>query len=155
MNNTVIEPPLIDDGYCFGCGPNNPIGLKLSFWWDDATGDYVTHYTPTREHQGWVGRIHGGLTAVVFDEVLSRVVLHTRDMKWVTAELSTRMIRPIVIGEPLEFRARIVLSRSRLTVSEGEAISLVDGVKVASGQAKMMPVPADQAQAWISSGVAY
>ncbi|MDR3709823.1 MAG: PaaI family thioesterase [Capsulimonadaceae bacterium] len=150
-DNNEMEPPLLDDGYCFGCGPNNPIGLHLTFAWDETTGDYVTSYTPTREHQGWVGRIHGGLTAVVFDEVLSRVVLYTRDMKWVTAELTTRMIRPIVIGEPLEFRARIVMSRSRLTISEGEAISKRDGVVVATGRAKMMPVPADQVDSWMPS----
>ena len=145
------QPPLEDDGYCFGCGPRNPIGLKLSFRWEQPTGDYVTEFTPAREHQGWVGRIHGGITAVVFDEVLSRVVLHTRDMRWVTAELTTRMIRPIVIGEPLIVRGRIVLSRSRLTVSEGEAVSRVDGATVATARCKMMRVPDDQAARWLTS----
>ncbi len=72
-NETQSATPLADDGYCFGCGPNNPIGLKLEFDWNSETGDYVTTYTPTREHQGWVGRIHGGLIGLVFDEVLSQV----------------------------------------------------------------------------------
>jgi len=146
------ETSLADDGYCFGCGPNNPIGLKLEFAWDEKTGDYTTSYAPTREHQGWVGRIHGGLIGVVFDEVLSRVVLVKRGMCWVTAELTTRMIRSIAIGEALEFRGRIVVQRSRITISEGEAVSLRDGAVVASARCKSMPVPASQADLWQRSG---
>ena len=153
MNSSILpEPPLVDDGYCFGCGPSNPIGLKLEFHWDEKSGDYVTSYTPAREHQGWEGRIHGGLIGLVFDEVLSRVVLYTRGMTWVTAELATRMIRPVAIGETIDIRGRIVLQRSRLTISEGEAVSRLDGVVVASARCKMMPVPQAQIDEWVRSG---
>ncbi len=143
--------PLADDGYCFGCGSNNPIGLKLEFDWNTETGDYVTTYTPTREHQGWVGRIHGGLIAVVFDEVLSRVVLAKLGYKWVTAELTTRMVKPVAIGETMHFRARIVLERSRLTISEGEAVDDA-GELFATAMCKMMPVPALEVEEWVRSG---
>lgn len=146
-SDTSTPPRLDDDGYCFGCGPANPIGLKLTFDWNSDTGDYVTTYTPTREHQGWVGRIHGGLIAVVFDEVLSRVVLKKRGYKWVTAELTTRMVRPVTIGEAMHFRGRIVTERSRLTISEGEAVN-DEGTLLASARCKMMAVPESQAALW-------
>ncbi|HEX5323739.1 MAG TPA: PaaI family thioesterase [Capsulimonadaceae bacterium] len=130
---------LTDDGYCFGCGPKNPIGLRLEFGWDDASGDYITRYTPSREHQGWEGRAHGGLVALVFDEVLSRVVLATEGLNWVTAELTTRLAQPVWVGETLLFRARVVSKRSRLIISSGEAYT-EKGKIVARGTAKMMPV---------------
>ena len=77
--------PLNDNGYCFACGPENPIGLRLTFRWEGDPPDYCTEYRPRREHQGWDDRIHGGLIAVVFDEVLSRVVLERHGHRWVTA----------------------------------------------------------------------
>jgi acyl-coenzyme A thioesterase PaaI-like protein len=141
-NNLLLE----DDGYCFGCGPNNPIGLKLRFDWDPETGDYFTKFHVEKEHQGWVGRIHGGLLAVAFDEVLSRVVLKKRGYRWVTAELTTRIIKPVLIGETLLVRGRITLAKSRLTISEGEAFDS-SGQLIAKGIEKMMPAPADQVAA--------
>ena len=131
--------PLADNGYCFGCGPNNPIGLRLTFDWDQATGDYTTTYVPRPEDQGWRDRVHGGLIALVFDEVLSRVVLATEGLFWVTAELTTRLQKPVSIGQPLLFRARIVGRRPRLMISSGEAYTQT-GEVVARATAKMMPV---------------
>jgi acyl-coenzyme A thioesterase PaaI-like protein len=128
---------LVDDAYCFGCGPNNPIGLRLTFEKNEETGDYTTLYHPVREHQGWVGRVHGGLLALVFDEVLSRVALTTLGLNWVTAELTTRMIRPAPIGSPLLFKARIVSQRSRLVVSSADALD-TDGQLIAVATAKLM-----------------
>jgi len=132
--------PLADDNYCFGCGSENPIGLRLTFTWDDSDGDYCTIYTPAREHQGWQNRTHGGLVGLVFDEVLSRVVLAKRGHRWVTAELTTRMVLPAIVGTPLYFRARIESERSRLITSVAEA-TLADGTLVATGKSKLMPVP--------------
>lgn len=129
---------LIDNGYCFGCGPNNPIGLRLAFEWDERTGDYATTYTPRPEDQGWQGRVHGGLIALVFDEVLSRVVLATEGHSWVTAELTTRLKQPVAIGEPLVFRARIARHHPRLMICAGEAYTET-GQIVAAATAKMMP----------------
>jgi acyl-coenzyme A thioesterase PaaI-like protein len=133
-----FESELRDNGYCFGCGPDNPIGLRLKFDWDSENGDYMTRYLPAPEHQGWEGRAHGGLVALVFDEVLSRVVLAKEGLNWVTAELTTRLKRPAVVGEALIFRARIISKRSRLIISSGEAYT-ESGEIVAFGTAKMMP----------------
>lgn len=130
---------LTDNGYCFGCGPNNPIGLRLTFDWDTATGDYTTRYTPRPEDQGWQGRVHGGLIALVFDEVLSRVVLAEEGYSWVTAELTTRLKQPVAVGQTLVFRARVVSRRPRLMISAGEAYT-ESGEIAATATAKMMPV---------------
>lgn len=129
---------LEDDGFCFGCGSRNPIGLKLKFSWD---GDvYGTLWTPEREHQGWAGRVHGGLLALLLDETLSRAALERHGPRWVTAELTTRLLLPASVGEPLRVDARIVTIKSRLIICEGEIRTRNDNAVVAVGQAKLMPV---------------
>jgi len=129
------DPRLTDDGLCFGCGPHNGAGLKLSFAWDgDAC---VTLWTPRPEHQGWADRVHGGLLALVLDEVLSRAALERHGLHWVTAELTTRLKRPAPVGHPLRAQARITAVRPRLIVCEGD-IQTKAGLVIATGQAKLM-----------------
>ncbi len=126
---------LTDDGLCFGCGPYNSVGLKLTFAWDGDT--CVTRWTPSPEHQGWAGRVHGGLLALVLDEVLSRAALERHGLHWVTAELTTRLKRPAPVGRPLHAQARIAAVRPRLIVCEGD-IQTEGGLVIATGQAKLM-----------------
>ena len=132
---------LQDDGLCFGCGPHNDIGLKLTFAWDGDS--YRTRWTPSRAHQGWAGRVHGGLLALVLDETLSRAALERHGLHWVTAELTTRLLRPAAIGEALCAEARIVTVKPRLIICEGEIRTIIDNAIVAAGQAKLMRIPSD------------
>ncbi|MGO8671984.1 MAG: PaaI family thioesterase [Capsulimonadaceae bacterium] len=127
---------LTDDGMCFGCGEHNPIGLRLTFGWD---GDlYYTRYTPERLHQGWAGRTHGGILALVLDEVLSRAVLERYGLDWVTVELTTRLVRPAPVGRCLRIHGRVGSVRSRLITAEGEVLDEETGRIIASGTAKLM-----------------
>lgn len=127
---------LENDGFCFGCGPHNPIGLGLKFEWNGTV--YEAIWTPKREHQGWAGRVHGGLLALVLDEALSRAALETHGLHWVTAELTTRLKAPAAIGEPLRMTARIETVRPRLIVCTGEVRNEASNQLVATGLAKMM-----------------
>ncbi len=131
---------LTDDGLCFGCGPRNPAGLHLTFAWEGDT--CVTRWTPLPEHQGWADRVHGGLLALVLDEVLSRAALERHGLHWVTAGLTTRLKRPALVGGPLRAGAWIVAVRPRLIVCEGD-IRTEAGLIVATGQAKLMRAPGD------------
>ncbi|MFW5683978.1 MAG: PaaI family thioesterase [Spirochaetota bacterium] len=56
------------DGYqCFGCDPDNPIGLRLDF---HRSGDSVSAtWTPRRELEGYPGVVHGGIQATLADEL--------------------------------------------------------------------------------------
>lgn len=138
--NEQQEPPnaLNDDGLCFGCGPHNPIGLRLTFAWD---GDvYGTRWTPAPEHQGWAGIVHGGLLALTLDETLSRAALERHGLHWITAELNTRLRRSARVGVPLVIEARVESVRSKLIVCRGEIREAESGRIIASGEAKMMRV---------------
>ncbi len=57
---------------CFGCCPDNPIGLHLEFYED---GDYiVSKWNPQHNYQGWVNTMHGGILSTLIDEVCGWVV---------------------------------------------------------------------------------
>ncbi|MEO7719187.1 MAG: PaaI family thioesterase, partial [Capsulimonas sp.] len=122
---------LRDDGMCFGCGSENPIGLHLIFGWDGDT--YSTRFIPQAQHQGWVGRVHGGILALLLDEVLSRAALERHGLDWVTAELTTRLVQPAPTGQALIVRGHIESVRPRLILCVGEVIDEATGGVIARG----------------------
>ena len=46
--------------YCFLCGLENPVGLKLAFY-EDEDNRVLARYVPDEEHQGYPGLMHGGI----------------------------------------------------------------------------------------------
>ena len=79
--------------HCFACGVENPIGLKLEFRFEprpDGGEDYVTEFTPRREHQGYVGMTHGGIITTVLDEVMARLAW-VKDIPAITAKMEVRL----------------------------------------------------------------
>ena len=69
----IINPWRNHEGYnCFGCCPENPIGLHMEFYED---GDYiVSKWHPEKNYQGWVNTMHGGILSTLIDEVCGWVV---------------------------------------------------------------------------------
>lgn len=107
-----------EDGYCFACGLENPIGLKLGFQMVD--GHAETTFVPRREHQGFVGIIHGGLIGLVWDEAMAKP-LHLQGIEALTREITARLRRVGGIGEPLRIAACLVGERGRLLELEASA----------------------------------
>jgi len=122
------------EGMCFACGKGNPIGLKLEFQTEDD--EYVTHFTPGEEHQGYPGIIHGGLTAAILDEVSARFVM-AKGIVAFTAELTVRYRKGIPIGMPVTFRSRVVKQKGRVYLVEARAV-MADGTLAAESTAKVM-----------------
>lgn len=50
---------------CFGCGDNNPAGLKIHSYWEDDEG--ICHWQPESHHAGWDGITCGGIIATLID----------------------------------------------------------------------------------------
>jgi acyl-coenzyme A thioesterase PaaI-like protein len=124
---------LDDDAYCFCCGPENPIGLKLVFH-ETPDGRMRTLWTPRREHQGFKDIVHGGLVATVLDEVMVRW-LYLRDIHAVTAGMETKLIRPLRWGTTYRFEGWIHEDRGRAVITEAEAHDDATGERVAWGRA--------------------
>ena len=116
---------------CFGCGQNNPIGLKLEFQWDGRTAS--VEFTPTEFYQGWSGLVHGGILICLLDEAMGWAALF-EGLHCVTAETQARLRRPVSIGETLIITSSIT-KRNRKIVKAKASISLKDGTLIAEGTA--------------------
>lgn len=122
----------LDEGFCFGCGRNNPIGLKLKFTRD---GDTIrTEFTPDQTHQGWPGLLHGGILGALLDEAMSNAAYATGST-CLTASINIRIRQPIKVEVPLVITARITRHGKRLIETEGQ-VCFKDGTVAAESTAK-------------------
>ena len=122
----------LDEGFCFGCGRNNPIGLKLNFTRD---GDTIrAEFTPDKTHQGWPGLLHGGILGCLLDEAMSNIAYATGNT-CLTASINIRLKQPIKVEVPLVITARITRHLKKLIETAGQ-VCLKDGTVVAESTAK-------------------
>ena len=121
---------------CFGCGKDNPIGLKLNFEWDGKTAK--AEFTPNEFYQGWPGIIHGGIIACILDEAISYASFFA-GMNSVLAKMEVRLRRTAMINEPLVITGSIIEKKRRL-VRAGATIVLKDGTPVAEAKATLYVV---------------
>lgn len=109
---------LADDNWCFVCGRLNPIGLKLDFV--DEGDEYVTYFTPSKEHQGWAGVTHGGIVSTLLDEVMARKI-HVQGIKAVTGEIGVRFRKPALVGTRIRFAGKVLSESGRVIYTSGRA----------------------------------
>ena len=57
---------------CYGCGIENPIGLKLLF--REEEGKAKAEFVPEKYHQGWPEVVHGGLICALLDEAMGYAI---------------------------------------------------------------------------------
>jgi len=129
---------LRDEGMCFGCGKNNPIGLKLEFDLDEKNLSVVGKFTPRREHEGYIGIMHGGLVATLLDEAMVKLVWDM-GISAVSASLDVRLIKPVLVGRELTIRARLD-SRGGRVIHTSAEVEDADGNVLARGKAKCVKV---------------
>ena len=121
----------LSEGLCFGCGCNNPIGLKLNFQRDGR--GVRTEFIPGKQYQGWPGIVHGGIIGCLLDEAVGYAV-HFAGLKCITAKMEVRLRRPASLEEPLIVTSHITRHSRKLINSEAK-VSLRDGTVVAEGKA--------------------
>jgi uncharacterized protein (TIGR00369 family) len=129
-----IIAPLANRG-CFGCGPANPIGLHLDFD-QHADGGVQASFTPSVEHQGWDGVMHGGLVTVLLDEAMAWAAAASTTIYY-TGRLEVRYRRPVTTGNPLTIRGWITRNRGRTLETRAEVQSET-GKMLAEGTALFM-----------------
>jgi uncharacterized protein (TIGR00369 family) len=122
--------------WCFACGRDNPISLKLKFSED---GDkYVSHFTGGPQHQSYDGIVHGGIVSTLLDEIMGRYP-YSKGEDTVTARLEIRYRKPTPIGQELTVTGWIVNKKGRLYETAG-TVALPDGTVTAEGKATLMVV---------------
>jgi acyl-coenzyme A thioesterase PaaI-like protein len=116
---------------CFGCGKQNPCGLKLEFTWDGKVAK--SEFTPTEIHQGWKGIIHGGILTSLLDEAMAYAAYY-ENAGGVTAAMETRFKHPVLIGQPLIITAWVSNKTRRFADTEA-TLTLEDGTTVTTAKA--------------------
>ena len=119
---------------CYGCGPNNPHGLRLRF---AREGDsVVTTFTAASGLDGPPGILHGGLQATLCDEVAGWALVGLLGRMGFTTSMNVRYMRPVRLGVPMEARAKIsshegAIVTLKVTLSQGGKVGCMARVSYA------------------------
>jgi acyl-coenzyme A thioesterase PaaI-like protein len=94
----ILNPFVSREGYnCFGCSPDNPIGLKLKF---EIDGEFViAEWQPEPQFQGWNNTLHGGIQATLLDELASWLVFVKLDTSGVTSKMEVKLRKPVTTNQ--------------------------------------------------------
>ena len=128
---------------CFVCGLKNPAGLRAFFY--EVEGDQlVALFKPCEQHQGYPGRLHGGLAATILDETIGRAMNINQDEIWgVTVEFKVRYKKPVPLDQELRVVGRITGQNRRLFEGTG-VILLPDGEVAVEGHGKYIKLPLEE-----------
>ncbi|UCC95918.1 MAG: PaaI family thioesterase [Candidatus Omnitrophota bacterium] len=106
---------------CFGCSPQNPIGLKISF---EVNSDAVRgEFTSNKDHEGPPGFVHGGILAAILDEALSYIARSSMQHGIRTMKETITFRNASSIGEKLEVIAHIKEEKSRAFVVTAKVLN--------------------------------
>ncbi len=109
---------------CFGCGPDHPIGFRLSFR-TEGEGDareVVTDFLPGDQYQGPPGIMHGGLVTTLADEIAAWAVIGLLGKFGFTAQMSCKLLKPVRTNVALEGRGAIVRETSRVVTTRARIL---------------------------------
>jgi acyl-coenzyme A thioesterase PaaI-like protein len=126
---------------CFVCGEKNDFGLHAKFYETDAR-ELVALINPSEQHQGYPGRMHGGIAATILDETIARCINSGKSEQiWgVTLELKTRFRKPIPLGQELKIVGRVTSEGTRSFEGTAEIV-LPNGEIAVTAEGKYMKVP--------------
>ena len=98
---------------CFACSPYNSAGLHLEFWEDGD--EIVTKWKPTKDYEGWLGVLHGGIQATLLDEIGGWAVMLKLKTTGVTSDMSVQYLKPVKVSSgELTIRGKIVSEEGRI-----------------------------------------
>jgi acyl-coenzyme A thioesterase PaaI-like protein len=139
MKHKVLKKQQISK-MCFVCGTKNDFGLHANFYETDAN-EVVALIKPSEQHQGYPGRMHGGIAVTILDETIGRSIRIGKDEQiWgVTLELKTKFRKPIPLDQDLKIVGRVTSEGNRSFEGTGE-IMLSNGEIAVSAEGKYMKV---------------
>lgn len=123
---------------CFVCGLDNGFGLHSRFY-ELEDERLVAIFRALEQHQGYPGRLHGGIAATILDETIGRAIMgRYQDAIWgVTVEFSMKLRKPVPLAEEILVVARIDSEGKRSFTGEGW-ILLPDGQVAVEGRGKYL-----------------
>jgi acyl-coenzyme A thioesterase PaaI-like protein len=127
---------------CMVCGVKNQFSLRGRFFVTDS-GELVGVFKPRQEHQGYPGRLHGGIIAALLDETIGRAINTAHSDTWsVTAKFSMRLRQPVPLDREVKVVGRITRDSARAFEGTGEII-LEDGTVAVEAEGTYVKLPVD------------
>lgn len=114
------------EGYfCFGCAPDNQSGLHMEFY--EEGDEVLSIWKPRAEYQGWIDTLHGGIQAVLLDEICAWVIVRKLQTTGVTSKMETRYRKSVSTKDSYvvlrasirEVKRNLVLVDAKLYNQEG------------------------------------
>jgi uncharacterized protein (TIGR00369 family) len=128
----------LQKNYCFGCGKNNPDGMRLKFVYDEELGGFVCRFRLRKRFSGPPGHAHGGVIATILDEAMGKVnKLH--QVIALTSQMTVNYLRPVPLNQPLRVESRELSVHGRRHVNVAEILDSKDNV-LASGKALFIAI---------------
>ncbi|MCA9213241.1 MAG: PaaI family thioesterase [Planctomycetales bacterium] len=129
---------------CFVCGLGNPSGLKARFF-ELENKSIVALFDGQNHLQGYPGRLHGGMAAMILDETIGRAsCIEYGETVWgVTIGLETRFRQPVPLDTEVMTVASIVKDGRRSFVGSGR-ILLPDGSVAVEAMGKYLRLPIEE-----------
>lgn len=135
---------------CFICGVENIAGVHVHFYemeGDSGEGEILARFRTQPIHQGYPGRVHGGVLTGILDETIGRAINFGAGVEvkeWgVTASLDLRFRLPVPLNEEILARGRITRMGRRMFEGSGE-ILLPDGQVAVTAVGKFIKLPLDE-----------
>ncbi len=109
----------LQKNFCFGCGKNNPEGMRLKFTYDEERDCFVCRFRLGKRYTGPPGHVHGGIIATILDEAMGKVN-KLRHVVALTSEITVNYLKPVPLNKPLrvESREQKVSGRKHINVAE-------------------------------------
>ena len=104
--------------HCFGCGPSNPVGLRLQFESIPGAEDHpepsavVCMTTLSDLYEGPPGYLHGGIIATLLDEAMSKAN-RALGVTAMTRQMQVDYLRPVPSNSPIRIEGQVTRSEGR------------------------------------------
>ncbi len=127
------EIPNYSPGGCFGCSTTNPYSLRLRFWYSEhgcSTRCSIPDYLC-----GLDGLVHGGILALLMDEVAQWTNIARLGLLGVTRNISVQYYRPMKTETEMIVESQIISHEEKSAVQQSTVHS-ADGTLVAESRSE-------------------
>jgi acyl-coenzyme A thioesterase PaaI-like protein len=129
---------LEDDRMCYVCGKKNRKGFRLDFT-HSRKGRLTAEVTFRKEHQGYKNIVHGGMIAMLLDEIMVNLAW-LDGIPAVTAEITVRLKKAVPVGQKVLLEGLLAKEEGRLLRMTATARD-PKGTLYASAEAKCLKMP--------------
>jgi uncharacterized protein (TIGR00369 family) len=134
---------IMPKNHCFGCGKDNPQGMRLKFFLDEESRKCVGRFRLPGRFQGPPGHAHGGVIATILDEAMGKVN-KLRHVIALTKTMDIEYLRPVplrkvilVEGYEVRVRGRVHTNAAEIKSEAGEVLARSRGTFIAVDPEKM------------------